>query len=194
MTSVRWRLRFAQRAVHFGDQFVPLLVFFGDGLVHEFVGHVIRTVTAQDLGELIPHVDQVLLRFLGIEKRVGLRVALKHRIEIVGADDMQIHDRPQFVFASPVERLREQFPCLGKPVALLVPELHLVDGNAHEVETQFGQTPEIVLLNVIAAGLAALVVLRQPMAQIRSPFDAEVVGSASLAARKAAYGSQQKGQ
>ena len=130
------RLALAEGLVHLGHQLVPLLVIVGHGLVHELVGHGVVAVALQHVRQLIPQVDQVLLGLLRGEERIGSLTALVDGIEVVGADDMQIDDGAQMVLASPVQRIGQQFPGLRQFVALLIPELHLVDGDAHEVKSQ----------------------------------------------------------
>ena len=69
---------------------------------------------------------------------------------------MQIDDGTQVVLATLVECEGQQVPCLGQLVALFIPELYLVDGDAYEVEAQRVQTGKVVLLDVQLAGHAAL--------------------------------------
>ena len=49
-------------------------------------------------------------------------------------DDVQIHDGAQIVLAAPVEGILQQIPGLRQLVALLIPELYLIDGDTYEVE------------------------------------------------------------
>ena len=88
---------------------------------------------------------------------------------------MQIDDGAQVVLTRPVEGIVQQVPCLGSFVSLLVPELYLVDGDAHEVETEFLQTGEVVLLDMQSTGLTTLLRLREPVTDIRTALDAEIV-------------------
>ena len=71
-------------------------------------------------------------------------------------DDVQVDDGTQVVLLRPVEGVVQQIPGLGQLVALFIPELHLVDGNTHEVEAQLLQTGEVILLDMQSAGLATL--------------------------------------
>ena len=88
---------------------------------------------------------------------------------------MQVNDGAQVMFLSPVDGIDHQVPSLGQLVTLFVPELHLVNGQAYEVEAQLCQTLEVVLLNVLATGLTPLFRLRQPMTDVGTALDAEVV-------------------
>ena len=89
---------------------------------------------------------------------------------------MQVDDGAQMVLVTLVESECQQIPSLGQLVALFIPELNLVDGDTHKVETQRIQTGKVVLLDVQPAGLTAVfIVLRQPMAQVRAALNAEVV-------------------
>ena len=56
------RLTFAQGLVHLGYQLVPLLVVFSHRLVHEFVSHRVVAIALQCIRQLIPQINQVLLR------------------------------------------------------------------------------------------------------------------------------------
>ena len=170
------RLTFAQGLVHLGHQLIPLLVVFSHRLVHEFVSYRVVAIALQCVRQLIPQIDQVLLGLLRCEQRVGSLVFLVHGIEIVRTDDVQVDDGTQMVLITLVKCEGQQVPCLGQFVALFIPELHLVNGNAHKVETQRIQTGKVVLLDVQPAGLTAVfVVLRQPVAQVRAALNTEVV-------------------
>ena len=69
---------------------------------------------------------------------------------------MQVDDSTKVVLAGPVEGVVQQIPGLRELLSLLIPELYLVDGDAHEVEAQVLQTLEIVFLDMQPAGLATL--------------------------------------
>ena len=55
------------------------------------------------------------------------------------------------MFASQLEGIVQQFPCLGEFITLFIPELFFVDGNAYEVEAQLLKAFEVILLNVLFA-------------------------------------------
>ena len=93
---------------------------------------------------------------------------------------MQINDGTEVVLAGPVEGVVQQVPSLGQFVALLIPELHLVDGDTYKVEAQLLQTGKIILLDMQATGLTALFRLREPVADIGAALDAEVIDLSGL--------------
>ena len=66
---------------------------------------------------------------------------------------MHVHYGTQVVLPGPIQGLREQLPRFGQLVALLVPELLLVDWNAHKVESEFLKACKILFLDVLAACL-----------------------------------------
>ena len=166
-------LRFAgaDGLVDFCNKVVPLLVFFGGGLVHKFVSHPVGTVSAERILELTPKVDETLLRLLVGKK--GVVSAFVAGIEIMCADDVEVNYCADVVLAGKVEGVAEKSPSLGKFVALLVPKLLLVNRDTHVVETKAVETGKIVLLNVQAAFFATLLALRKPMAEIGTALDFE---------------------
>ena len=102
-------------------------------LVHELVSHGVAAVAFECIGQLVPH-DEVLLGFFRGEQRVGIGIPFERRIEIVRADDVQVDNGAQMVLLCPADGVVHQLPGFGQFAALLVPELHLVDGQAHKVE------------------------------------------------------------
>ena len=71
----------------------------------------------------------------------------------------------------------QQVPALRQLVALFIPELNLVDRQAHEVEPQRIQACEIILLDVLLAGFTTLLTLRQPVAEVSAALNTEVIHS-----------------
>ena len=171
------RLTLTEGLVHLGHQLIPLLMVVSHRFVHELVCHGVGAEVLQHVGQLIPHVDEVLLCLLGGEEGVGAGTALIYGIEIMRADDVEIDDGTQMILGSQMEGIGQQLPCLGELVAFLIPELHLVDGDTHEIEAKLLQALEVILLDVQAALLTPLLRLRQPVAEIGSALDAEIVGS-----------------
>ena len=149
-------LTLTQCLVNLHDELIPLLVVIGYGLVHELIGHRVIAITLQHVTQLIPHVDEVLLGFLVLKQRIGAVIALVHGIEIVRTDDVQVNDGTQMVLLSHIDGVGHQLPGLRQLVALLIPELHLVNRQTYEVEAQLLQTLEVVLLDMLATGLATL--------------------------------------
>ena len=88
---------------------------------------------------------------------------------------MQVNDGTQVMLGTLVEGESQQVPCLWQFVAFLIPELHLVNGNTYKVEAQRIQTGKVVLLDMHLTGLASFFTLRQPMAEVRTAMDAEVI-------------------
>ena len=78
------------------------------------------------------------------------------------------------VFVAHVECEFEEVPSLWEFVAVLVPELLLVDGDAYEVESELFESFEVVFLNVQPSCLSPFFRLGEPMAQVGSSLDAEI--------------------
>ena len=153
---------------------VPLLVLVRDGLVHEFVGNPVRAVILEDVGKLIPHVNELLLsRFVRKQRILHAHV---HGVEVVATDYVEVHNGPDVVLACQVQGIREKVPGLRQFVAIFIPELHLVDGNAHVVEAQLVKPGEVIFLDVLCAGFSAFPALRQPVAEVGAAFDFESPG------------------
>ena len=165
------RLTLADCLVDFCDKGVPLLVLLGGWLVHKLVCNPVGAVTDERVLQLSPKVNQALLCFLVGEKRVVS--AFVGGIEIMCADDVEVNDCADVVFAGKVERVFQQRPRLVEFVALLVPKLLLVDGNPHVVETEAVQPCKVVFLNVLAAFFATFLALRKPVAEVCAAFDFE---------------------
>ena len=156
-------------------ELVPLFVFISHGLVHKLVRHPVAAAVFQEVGKLEPQIDQILLSFLRGKENVGILSVFIDGIEIVGTDDVQIHDGTQIMLAAPVEGILQQVPGLRQFVSLLIPELHLVDGDTHEVEAQLFKTCEVIFLDMESARLTTLFRLRQPVTDIGATLDTEVI-------------------
>ena len=74
------------------------------------------------------------------------------------------------MLTAPVEGILQQVPSLGQLVALLIPELYLVDGDAHEVKAQLLQTGEVVLLDMEKASLSKILRMVQDLWRQLSEF------------------------
>ena len=69
--------------MNLGYQLIPLIVFVGHGLVHKLIGHPVATAFLQEVGELVPEVDEVLLSLFRSEEGVSSLVVFIDGIEIV---------------------------------------------------------------------------------------------------------------
>ena len=161
--------------MNLGNQLVPLFVVFSNRLVHKLVGNRVVAITFQNVRQLVPHIDKVLLCLLRGKQCVGIGIALVNSIEIVRTDDMQVDDGTQVMLLSPIDSVYHQLPSLRQLVALFIPELYLVNRQAYEVEAQRVQTCKVVFLDMLATGLATFFRLRQPVAHVSTTLDAEIV-------------------
>ena len=76
-------LTLAQCLMNLDNQLIPLLVVVGNRLVHELISHRVVAIALQYVRQLVPHVDELLLRLIRSEQRIGIGLSLIHGIEIV---------------------------------------------------------------------------------------------------------------
>ena len=50
--------------MYLGHELVPLLMLIGYGLVHKLISHPVAAAVLQEVGELVPQVNQILLCLL----------------------------------------------------------------------------------------------------------------------------------
>ena len=88
----------------------------------------------------------------------------------MGAEGVQVHYDAQIVLDGPIQGVGQELPGVIQAVALLVPELDLVYGQADVVKTKFFDPDHVLLLDVVCARLAPGLRLAQPMAYVYSAF------------------------
>ena len=95
----------------------------------------------------------------------------------MAAGYVKVDNGAKVVLAAPVECVLQQIPSLGQLCAFLVPELLLVDRDTYKVKAQLLQTCKVVLLDVQSSCLTSLLALREPVADVGTTLDAEIVNA-----------------
>ena len=82
------RFTFTKCFMNLGNQSVPLFVIFCYRFIHEFVGNRIVAISFKYIRELVPHINETLLRFLRCEQCIGVFTTFVHGIEIVRTNNV----------------------------------------------------------------------------------------------------------
>ena len=155
------RLQGADRSDRALQEAVPLFGIVRHRLVHELVGDLVEGPLRQSSRELAPQVEEALLgRGVGPQGLLAL-------VEVVGAQDVEVHDRAQPVLRAPVERGVEEPEGLLDRASRLVEQLLLVHRDPQVVEAELRRKRHVLLREEAPALLAPPLALGEPVRDVR---------------------------